>query len=110
MIETRRRRELLALHTPKPTPKLAEAIIAADPLRGPDQDWKLFIDQTPTGTDPRIQSHAAPTSKRHRNERSRPPRPKHASLAAAMTKPNSPCSKPICKTSTGLDQGSRSFW
>ena len=64
MIESRRRRELLALHTPKPTPKLAEAIIAADPLRGPDQDWKLFIDQTPTGTDPRIASRMPPLPRR----------------------------------------------
>ena len=48
MIETHRRRELLARHAPNADTHWAEAIIAADPLWGPDQDWKLLIDQTST--------------------------------------------------------------
>jgi hypothetical protein len=48
MIETHRRRQLLARHTPNADTQWAEAIIAADPLWGPDQDWKLLIDQTTT--------------------------------------------------------------
>ena len=46
MIETHRRRELLARHAPAADIRWAEAIIAADPLWGPDQDWKVLIDQT----------------------------------------------------------------
>jgi hypothetical protein len=48
MIETRRRRRLLAQHIPAADTQWAEAVIAADPLWGPDQDWKLLIDQTNT--------------------------------------------------------------
>ena len=46
MIETHRRRELLAQHAPVADLQWAEAVIAADPLWGPDQDWKVLIDQT----------------------------------------------------------------
>ena len=46
MIETHRRRECLAQHAPTADTQWTEAIIAADPLWGPDDDWKLLIDQT----------------------------------------------------------------
>lgn len=48
MIETHRRRELLARHTPTADAQWAQAIIATDSLWGPDQNWKLLIDQTTT--------------------------------------------------------------
>jgi hypothetical protein len=46
MIESHRRRQLLAQHAPAADVQWAEAVIAADPLWGPEQDWKLLIDQT----------------------------------------------------------------
>jgi hypothetical protein len=46
VIETRRRRDVLFRRAPTADPQWAEAIIAADPLWGPDEDWKLLIDQT----------------------------------------------------------------
>jgi hypothetical protein len=52
VIETRHRREVLFHRAPTADPQWAEAIIAADPLWGPDEDWKLLIDQTTTETDP----------------------------------------------------------
>ena len=52
VIETRRRREVLSQRAPTADPHWAEAIIAADPLWGPDEGWKLLIDQTTTDTDP----------------------------------------------------------
>jgi hypothetical protein len=52
VIETRHRREVLFHRAPTADPQWAEAIIAADPLWGADEDWKLLIDQTTTETDP----------------------------------------------------------
>ena len=52
MIETRLRREVLFQRSPTADPQWAEAIITADPLWGPDEDWKLLIDQTTTEADP----------------------------------------------------------
>jgi hypothetical protein len=52
VIETRRRREVLFQCAPTADPQWAEAIIAADPLWGPDEDWKLLIDQTTTEIEP----------------------------------------------------------
>jgi len=52
VIETRHRREVLFQRAPTADPQWAEAIIAADPLWGPDADWKLLIDQTTTETGP----------------------------------------------------------
>ena len=52
VIETHRRREVLFQRAPTADPQWAEAIIAADPLWGPDEDWKLLIDQTTTEADP----------------------------------------------------------
>jgi len=52
VIETHRRREVLFQRAPTADPQWAEAIIAADPLWGPDEDWKLLIDQTTTQADP----------------------------------------------------------
>jgi len=52
VIETRHRREVLFQRAPTADPQWAEAIIAADPLWGPDEDWKLLIDQTTTDADP----------------------------------------------------------
>ena len=46
MVETHRRRERLARHAPATDVQWAEAVIAADPLWGPEQDWKPLIDQT----------------------------------------------------------------
>jgi len=46
VIETHHRREVLFQRAPTADPQWAEAIIAADPLWGPDEDWKLLIDQT----------------------------------------------------------------
>jgi len=48
MIETHRRRELLAQHARAADIQWAEAIIPADPLWGPDQDWKTVLDRTTT--------------------------------------------------------------
>jgi hypothetical protein len=48
MVETRHRRELLFQRAPTADAQWAEAIIAADPLWGPDEDWQLLIDQTTT--------------------------------------------------------------
>jgi hypothetical protein len=48
MIETHRRRGLVARHAPTADAQWAQAITAADPLWGPDEDWKLLIDQTTT--------------------------------------------------------------
>jgi hypothetical protein len=52
VIETRRRRDVLFRRAPTADPQWAEAIIAADPLWGPDEDWKLLIDQTTTDVEP----------------------------------------------------------
>jgi hypothetical protein len=52
MIETHSRREALFQRAPTADPQWAEAIIAADPLWGPDEDWQLLIDQTTTQADP----------------------------------------------------------
>jgi hypothetical protein len=52
VIETRHRREVLFQRAPTADPQWGEAIIAADPLWGPDEDWKFLIDQTTTETDP----------------------------------------------------------
>ena len=52
VIETHRRREVLFQRAPTADPQWAEAIIAADPLWGPDEDWQLLIDQTTTQADP----------------------------------------------------------
>jgi hypothetical protein len=54
VIETHRRREVLFRRAPTADPQWAEAIIAADPLWGPDEDWKLLIDQTTTQADPPV--------------------------------------------------------
>jgi hypothetical protein len=51
VIETRRRREVLFQRAPTGDPQWVEAIIAADPLWGPDEDWKLLIDQSTTQAD-----------------------------------------------------------
>ena len=73
MIETHRRRELLAQHTSNADTHWAEAIIAADPLWGPDQDWILLIDQTtaqvpipapPAADAPYVEESAEPSSPR----------------------------------------------
>ena len=73
MIETRGRRQLLAQHTPNAESQWAEAIISADPLWGPDQDWKLLIDQTstlapfpapPGADDPDVKASDEPASPR----------------------------------------------
>lgn len=58
MIETHRRREVLFQRAPTADPQWAEAIIAADPLWGPDQDWKLLIDRTTTQAE-------SPASRQH---------------------------------------------
>jgi hypothetical protein len=52
VIETHRRREALFQRAPTADPQWAEAIIAADPLWGPDEDWQLLIDQTTRQADP----------------------------------------------------------
>jgi len=52
VIETHHRREILFQRAPTADPQWAEAIIAADPLWGPGEDWKLLIDQTTTEADP----------------------------------------------------------
>jgi hypothetical protein len=52
VIETHRRREVLFQRAPTADPQWAEAIIAADPLWGPDEDWQLLTDQTMTQADP----------------------------------------------------------
>ncbi len=52
VIETHRRREVLFQRAPTADPQWAEAIIAADPLWGPDEDWQLLTDQTTTQADP----------------------------------------------------------
>jgi hypothetical protein len=54
VIETHRRREVLFRRAPTADPQWAEAIIAADPLWGPDEDWQLLIDQTTTQADPPV--------------------------------------------------------
>jgi len=51
VIEARRRRDVLFQRSPTADPQWAEAIIAADPLWGSDEDWRLLIDQTTTETD-----------------------------------------------------------
>ncbi|HEY4992320.1 MAG TPA: hypothetical protein VII33_09590, partial [Nakamurella sp.] len=48
MVETRHRRELLFQRAPTADPQWAEAIIAADPLWGADEDWQRLVDQTTT--------------------------------------------------------------
>jgi hypothetical protein len=52
VIETHCRREVLFQREPTADPQWAEAIIAADPLWGPGEDWKLLIDQTTTEAHP----------------------------------------------------------
>jgi len=52
VIETRHRREVLFQRAPTADTQWAEAIIAADPLWGPDEDWKLLIDRTTTEAEP----------------------------------------------------------
>jgi hypothetical protein len=52
MIETHRRREVLFQRAPAADHQWAEAIITADPLWGPDEDWQLLIDQTTTQAEP----------------------------------------------------------
>jgi hypothetical protein len=52
LIETHQRREVLFQRAPTADPQWAEAILAADPLWGPDEDWKLLADQTTTEADP----------------------------------------------------------
>ena len=67
MIETHRRRELLAQHAPTADTQWAEAIIAADPLWGPDQ--RLEAPHRPdhhTGADPcasLLKTRAVPTGR-----------------------------------------------
>jgi len=82
MIETHRRRELLARHAPAADTHWAEAIIAADPLWGPDQEWKLLVERTttrapiptPTGADdPDVEEAAEPAS----------PRPHHTDMSGS---------------------------
>jgi hypothetical protein len=52
VIETHRRREVLFQRASTADPQWAEAIIAADPLWGPDEDWNLLIDQIMTEAHP----------------------------------------------------------
>jgi hypothetical protein len=52
VIETHRRREVLFQRAPTADSQWAEAIIAANPLWGPDEEWTLLIDQTTTESDP----------------------------------------------------------
>ena len=52
MIETHQRRKALFQRAPTADPQWVEAIIAADPLWGPDEDWKLLIDRTTTEAEP----------------------------------------------------------
>jgi len=52
VIETHHRREVLYQRAPTADPQWAEAVVAADPLWGPGEDWKLLIDQTTTEADP----------------------------------------------------------
>lgn len=52
VIETHRRREVLFQRAPTADPQWVEAIIVADPLWGPAEDWKFLIDQTTTQADP----------------------------------------------------------
>jgi hypothetical protein len=59
VIETRRRREVLLHRAPTVDPQWAEAIITADPLWGPNEDWKLLIDQTTTEAEPPAPSKQA---------------------------------------------------
>ena len=67
VIETRRRREVLFQRAPTADPQWAEAIIAADPLWGPDEDWKLLIDQTTTDADPPTTTTIPPGRQRGAN-------------------------------------------
>jgi hypothetical protein len=60
LVEARRRREVLFQRAPTADPLWAEAIIAADPIWGPDEDWKLLIDQTTTDADPPAPPRAHP--------------------------------------------------
>ena len=46
VIETHRRRKVLFQRAPTADPQWVEAITAADPLWGPEEDWKLLVDQT----------------------------------------------------------------
>lgn len=71
VIETHCRREVLFQRAPTADPQWAEAIIAADPLWGPDEDWKLLIDQTTTEVDP----PAPPQLNQVDNEEPNPPAP-----------------------------------
>jgi len=52
VIGIHQRRKALFEHAPTADPQWVEAIIAADPLWGLDQDWKLLIDQTTTEVEP----------------------------------------------------------
>jgi hypothetical protein len=52
MLETHRRRNLLAEFAPTADHEWTEAIVAADPLWGKDEDWKMLIDPT---TKPTVQ-------------------------------------------------------
>lgn len=48
MVETHRRRQALASYVSTAESQWADAIIAADPMWGSDEDWELLIDQTTT--------------------------------------------------------------
>lgn len=52
VIETRHRRQMLFQLAPTADSQWAEAIVAADPLWGSDEEWKFLIDQTTTEADP----------------------------------------------------------
>ena len=104
MIETHRRREVLFQRAPTADPQWAEAIIAADPLWGPDEDWKLLIDQTTTKPIRRPLATPDQVDEREPTHAPAPPRPARADSIAEKTKPNSRHSKPICRTSSARKQ------
>ena len=54
IINARCRREMLFQRAPTADVHWAEAIIAAHPLWGPDEEWKLLIDQTTTEAAPPV--------------------------------------------------------
>jgi len=73
VIETHHRREILYQRAATADPQWAEAIIASDPLWGPDEDWKLLIDQTTTDADPPTHHHDSTRSTTRTQPRSLPP-------------------------------------
>ena len=72
VIETHQRRRILFQRAPTADPQWVEAIIAADPLWGPDEDWKLLIDQTTTEAEPPV---SPPLDQIDDEERTPPPAP-----------------------------------